>query len=135
MSNGSNDFGVNFPAIKWLENVISKHVNVEEFRRTNDIQFDLTRKRGEEVRLICLDEYTCGLARVYEVLDAFPGSNIIYVGGNWNSYTTEAKEYCLDSKLGLYNSNEINGALHKDDYWNFYQKNREGNPIYQTKDT
>lgn len=80
--------------------------------------------------MICLDEYTCGIAKVLEVLDKFPGASLLYVGGNWNGYSLEAKEYCLGNKVGLYNTNDMAGALHKDDFWNYHRKDEKGNPIY-----
>jgi hypothetical protein len=133
MTNGSNELNVSYSQIVWINKVIANHPNVNSLTRSNDIQFDIERTRGNPVRLVCINEYTCGLARVYDVLETFPGTNIIYVGGEWNSYTMEAKEYCLASGLGLYNSTEINGALHQNDFWTYHKKDRNGNPIYPTK--
>lgn len=133
MTNGSNSYGVSFAQIRWISKALSNHPNVESVERTNDIQFDILRSRGDPLRLVCLDEYTCGLSRVYEVLEDFPGTNIVYVGGNWNSYTQEAKDFCLSSKLGLYNSSEINGALHRSEFWTYHKKDKDGNPVYPTK--
>ena len=95
MTNGSNSYGVTLPQINFLTKILTKHNAVDRFVRSNDIQFDLITKRGKELRLICVDEYTCGLGRVLEVLADFPGTNIVYVGGSWNGYTMQAKEYCI----------------------------------------
>ncbi|WP_299298549.1 hypothetical protein [uncultured Tateyamaria sp.] len=133
MSNGSNDFDVTFSQIVWIEKVLRNHKNTLELQRTNDIQFDLERLTGGVCQLICINEYTCGVGHVLEVLDTFPNANIIYIGGNWNGYTLEAKEYCLEAKLGLYNSSEINGALYRTDFWNYHRKDKKGNPSYQLK--
>lgn len=133
MTNGSNIYGVTFPQILFLTRVLRHHRNVREFSRTRDIQFDLVTARSLNLRLICLNEYTCGIARILEVQDEFPNANIIYVGGNWNGYTGQAKEYCVQSELGLFNADEINGALHRDDFWNYFRKNENGDPVYPTK--
>lgn len=133
MTNGRNSFGVSYPQILFVEKILRSHTNVSAFGRTKDIQFDIDRVEGERVRLVCLDEYTCGIARVMEALEAFPGTNILYVGGNWNGYTSAAKDYCLESQIGLYNSSEVNGALRKREFWSFYYKDKKGNPIYQFK--
>lgn len=130
MSNGSNDFGVSFAQISWIKRLLENHDNVVRVTRTNDIQFDIERGRGRPIRLICLDEYTCGLARVLQVQEAFPGANLIYVGGAWNSYTREAKEYCLAAETGLFNTTELTGALHRDDFWTYHKKDKDGNPVY-----
>lgn len=93
MSNGSNSFGVSFSQISFLERLLAGHPNVSEVTRSHDIQFDIVRERGEPIRLACLNEYACGLARVFEAQEAFPGVNLIYVGGVWNSYTGDAKRH------------------------------------------
>lgn len=130
MSNGSNGFGVTFAQISWIKRLLERHDNVAGVTRTNDIQFEVERKRGRPIRLVCLDEYTCGLARVLEVQEAFPGVDLIYVGGAWNSYTGEAKEYCLAAGIGLFNTTEMNGALYRDDFWTYHKKDKDGNPVY-----
>lgn len=133
MSNGSNNYGVTLPQITFVNRLLTNHPNVERFERTNDIQFDIITKQGRALRLVCVDEYTCGLARVFEILEDFPGTNIVYVGGAWNGYTRQAKDYCLDMQIGLFNSTEITGALYRDDYWNYSKKDRDGNPVYPTR--
>ena len=130
MTNGSNLFGVSFAQIKWIEGVIKKHPNTNIVTRKNDIVFEISRHRGRDVSLVCLEEYTCGLARVYEALDAFPDASILYVGGVWNGYTREAKEFCIEAQIGLYNTGEINGALHHDEFWKYYKRDKYGNPTY-----
>ncbi|GKY87560.1 hypothetical protein STA1M1_14290 [Sinisalibacter aestuarii] len=133
MTNGSNGYGVTLPQIRFISKLLHAHRNVEQVTRTNDIQFDLMTSRGVDLRLICVNEYTCGLAKVLEVLEDFPGTNIIYVGGAWNGYTMQAKEYCIEAQLGLFNASEINGALCHDDYWLYSRKGESGNPVYPTK--
>lgn len=130
MANGTNAYGVSYAQIVWISRLLASHGNVVTVERTKDIQFDIVRGHGGPIRMICLDEYTCGIARVYEVLEAFPGTNLIYVGGAWNSYTWEAKEYCLENKIGLFNTTEMNGALHRDEFWGYHKKDKDGNPIY-----
>jgi hypothetical protein len=111
MANGSNDFGVSFAQISWITKLLQNHDNVVKVSRSNDIQFDIQRKHGSAIRMVCLDEYTCGLARVLEAQEAFAGVGMVYVGGSWNSYTADAKEYCLKGKIGLFNTTEINRSL------------------------
>ena len=133
MTNGSNNYGVTLPQIRFISKLLSAHQNIDKVVRTKDIQFELRTAQGLHVRLICVNEYTCGLAKVLEVLEDFPGTNIIYVGGAWNGYTTQAKEYCVEAMLGLFNVNEINGALYRGDYWLYHRKDKDGDPNYPTK--
>ncbi|WP_162527295.1 hypothetical protein [Sphingomonas solaris] len=119
MNNGTNDFGVSFAQISFLNRLLTAHSNVIEVRRSNDIQFDIVRERGGPIRLVCLDEYACGLARVFETQAAFPNVNLIYVGGVWNSYTKDAKQYCEAEQIGLFNAKEITGSLCRSDFWRY----------------
>ena len=122
MTNGSNAHGVTFAQISWLNRMLTGHPNVTAVTRTNDIQFDVERGRGGPVRIVCLDEYTCGIAKVFEVLEEFPGVNLIYVGGMWNSYSGDAKRHCLEAEIGLFNTKEMSGALHRNDFWNYVRR-------------
>jgi hypothetical protein len=119
MLNGSNDFDVSFSQICFLDHLLAGHPNVIEVTRSNDIQFDIVRKRGGPIRLVCLNEYACGLARVFEAQQTFAGVNLIYVGGVWNSFTGDAKRHCRDAQIGLFNAKEITGALHRNDFWRY----------------
>ena len=133
MTNGSNSFGVAFDRIIWIDRLLRQHPNVVAIQRTRDIVFNIDRKRGLAIQLVCLDEYTCGMARVLEVLDTFSATNLIYVGGVWNGYTCEAKEYCLAAHIGLFNTGEMTGALYRDDFWAYHKKDKDGNPTYPCK--
>ena len=130
MTNGTNRYGISFAQITWFERLLNGHDNVVVAVRHDDIVWDVTRNHGRSIQAICIDEYTCGIARALEVREAYPALNLIYVGGVWNGYTIEAKEYCISSDIGLFNTREMTGALYKDDFWNYHRKDKDGNPIY-----
>lgn len=131
MNNDENDYSVSFSVISWLENALMSHGNVLTVRRYDDIIFEITRKRQNDVLIIfCADEYACGITFVHRVLAEYPNCNCISVGGGWNGYTTEAKEYCLAAKIGLFVSEELLGALWKKDYWRYVKKDSKREPSY-----
>jgi hypothetical protein len=131
MTNGSNDWGVSFSRISWLDKVLRAHDNIKSVTRHNDIVFELERRSpGDHLRLICCDEYALGMLVVQRALTEFAPLHIISSGGSWTGYTPEAKEHCINAKIGLYNSTEINGALRKVDYWDFHRTDDKGNPEY-----
>ena len=130
MTNGSNDWNVPYSQITWFGSLLSSHKNVESVERSQDIVFDIKRKNQDDhLRIVCVNKYTMGQTMVSRVLNEFPRVNIIYIGGGWNGYTTEAKEFCTNSEIGLYVSNEMNGALWKDDFWSYYKRDEDGNKI------
>jgi hypothetical protein len=133
MSNGSNDWGVAYSRITWLEDALRSHHNVASFTRCDDIIISVKRKAGRDITIVCLDEYALGESGIRRIMQEFPQVNFIYVGGNWNGYTPEAKELCLARRVGLYNSGELTGALYRDDFWNYHKRDDEGNPTYPYK--
>lgn len=133
MNNGTNSWGVSYSRIAWLENAIKSHGNVTNIVRHDDIIIEVILNSGSKITAICLDEYSLGESGVYRVFQEFPNVDFISVGGNWNGYTTEAKQLCLSQNIGLFNSSELTGAIWKDDFWNYHQRDDKGNPIYPYK--
>jgi hypothetical protein len=132
LSNGRNDWGVSFAHISWFERLLRSHSNVGQVTRHDDLVFEIDRKaQGDHLTVFCCNEYTMGLTSVHRAIHEFGPQNIIYIGGGWCGYTREAKQFCFDSKIGLYVTDEMSGALWKDEYWDYFQKDRDGNPIYR----
>lgn len=131
MTNGSNSWGVPFSHISWFERLLNNHKNIESVLRTKDIYFTVKRKtQGDILQILCVREYTFGHTMTERALAEFGEINIIYIGGGWNGYTPEAKEYCLHAHIGLYVTDEMSGALWNESYWAYHQKDRDGNPSY-----
>ena len=130
MTNGSNSWGGSYSLIAYLETCIKQHSNVSRFSRHADIIMKFDRKDGPQIVLICLNEYTLGEAAVQRVLREFPAVNYISVGGKWNGYTKQAKSLCLSNKIGLFNLSELTGAIWKNDFWKYHERDDEGNPMY-----
>lgn len=133
MRNGRNSWSVSFSKISWLVNAIENHGNVSYAERHDDIVVEVDRNDGSHITVLCLDEYAMGEAAVHRAFKEFPKANFISVGGNWNGYTPEAKELCSSRNIGLYNSSELTGALWKNEYWRYSQKDEDGNPTYPYK--
>lgn len=111
-NNGSNDFGVTFGRISFLQTILEEHDNVIIMRRHDDIVFDIKRSRqGDELSIVCIDEYSASLEVVMRVVKRFPETSVIFVGGKWNGYTDEAYDFCKERKIGIYNAKDISGAL------------------------
>lgn len=135
MRNGSNDWGVPFSHIAWFERLVNTHDNVASFTRTNDILFEVKRiEQNDSLRILCLREYTMGKTMVQRAQEEFEHLDIIYIGGGWNACTTEAKDYCKGANIGIYVSEEMTGALWRNDYWNYFKRDRDGNPIRFIRD-
>lgn len=131
MSNGSNEWGVEFHRIQWFGNLLSSHNNVASVSRTRDILFQIERVRQRDsLRALCLYEYTASRTAIINAINYFGNLDIIHIGGGWCGYTKQAKQYCLENSIGLYVSDEMTGALWKNDFWNYNKTDKDGNPIY-----
>jgi hypothetical protein len=130
MNNGSNDWGVNFSHIMWLNDYLKVHRNILDVSRSHDILFTVHRKRQSDVlRILCCNEYAMSFTLVLRGLNEFGELDIFYVGGGWNGYTEQAKSYCIENRIGLFVTDEMTGALWADEWWTYYRKDEKGNTI------
>lgn len=129
MNNGSNDFGVPFSSIMFLERVLTSHENVRMLARHDDIVFDINRPvQGDNLTIVCVNAYSVSLELVERVVAAFPDTNIIYFGGKWNGATGEATEFCKERNIGLYNAGTLAPALRNRDFGADQKRNDRDNP-------
>lgn len=118
--NGSNSWGVSFGRIMFLDQILRNHSNVSSVSRSNDIMYTVQRTRqGDTLNILCVDEYSFGIAMAHRALDEFGDVDIIFVGGKWNRPTEETVAFLRDRKIGVYNAKDINGALQSDAYWKY----------------
>jgi hypothetical protein len=118
--NGSNNWGVSFGRISFLDQILRNHSNVSGVSRSDDILFTVKRTRqGDTLKVLCVDEYTFGIAMAHRALDEFGTIDIIFVGGKWNHPDGDAKAFLQEKKIGVYNAKDINGALQSDKYWKY----------------
>ncbi len=134
MANGSNEWGTPFCDIIFLDRLLRTHQNVSAVSRSEDILFTVSRiQQGDTLKVFCLRQYTMGRTMVDRAIDEFGELDIIYIGGGWNGYQPEAKDLCVDSRIGLYVTDEMSGALWRDEYWNYQKKDQDGDPVTFTK--
>lgn len=134
MTNGSNSWNVSYSRITFIERKLRMNRNVIIKLRRNDLVFEIERrKQKDNLNVLCLDEYTMSLTSVERALDEFGGVNIICLAGEWNGYTKEAKDYCLDNKIGLYVPSEMYEGLLADEFWGYAEVDEKGNPRYRYK--
>lgn len=117
-NNGSNSWEVPFSDVTWFERFLLSHKNVTNVDRHDDIVFEVDRvKQSDHLRIFCCRQYAMSLTLVQKAIADFGPLDIIYIGGGWNSYGGDAKEFCLDQHIGLYTTPEISGGLWKNEYW------------------
>ena len=64
------------------------HGNVEQFLRSRDILFAITRKKPSDcVYVLIVNSYTFGAADFYKIREEFPEATCVVFAGDWNAYT------------------------------------------------
>lgn len=125
-NNGSNTWGVSFSYITWFQRLLEAHGNVNNITRHDDIVFEVDRKRqADHLTILSCNEYVMGFTLVQKAIADFGHLDIIHVGGFWNSYTDDAKDFCLNRRTGLYTSSEMTGALWKNEFWCYEKPDKE----------
>ena len=125
-NNGSNDWGVAFSHINWFQRLLETHGNITHIDRHDDLVFEVDRVRqSDHLTILSCSEYTMSSTLVQKALSEFGNLNIIHIGGGWNSYTSEAKDFCLKRQVGLYNSGEMTGGLWKNEFWSYEKPNTD----------
>ena len=127
----SNNWGVQDIAIDFFEKVLGKHTRVKSFRRSRDILFHITLKNGIEINVLLVNEYTLGLAAVFQAIEEFSEAEYVVTCGVWNAYTQEAKEYGIKNRIGIFVIDEFLGALNWDKPKEYVQRDEDGNPQYR----
>jgi hypothetical protein len=74
-----------------------------------------------------------GIADVQRAKQQFPQLNCIVIGGGWNQYTEEAKDYATASKIGLFNFGEFFGSLYSKFPYLYVKKDDDGKPRRKAK--
>ncbi len=129
-------FNVRPGPVHWFKKALTGHSEIVSFEVTDHHLFRIRRKRiPEEVNVVLVDIYTVGLADVFKALEEFPDATCLVTNGNWNAYTSEAKEYGLQNGFGVFNAVEFLGALHWDEIHKYYKKDDKGHPTYSTRNT
>ena len=113
------------------DNILRKSTNIDSLKEDYDnATFTITRKRTRDTFiLLCLDEYTLTLGKLMHAMKNIPNLGMVYLGGGWNACTREAKDYALENKISIVVTGELHGAIQKDDYWNFYKVDEDGNKV------
>lgn len=97
-------------SIRVFENRTTTHNNVGELKKVKECIYEI-RQPSTKILTRVTNIYIIGIADVHELLDEEPNLNCIVTMSVWNSYTSEAKEFCISKGIGLFKFREYYGAL------------------------
>ena len=110
-NNGKNRWGVGYPAIQFMEQVLNFHQRVKSFERANDIQFFIQRTDLPAVNAVFVEQYEFGVASLYAVLGEFQGVTVVVNNGNWNHIAFDRMELSMSTGVVAFAMKDFMGAL------------------------
>jgi hypothetical protein len=126
MEDNHNLWEINYTSVKFFEDVMSDHMKVESCEKESDNCFIITKNDFTNLRVILVDRYVLSLADILQAEEDFGEFDCIVTCSNWNSYTSEAKDWGLSHRKGVFVVTEFLGALWwKHDYWKYIKKNKD----------
>lgn len=128
-----NNWNVSYSVISFFERVLNGHDKVVSFSRKKDIIFEIKLQNNRILTLLLVTEYILGLEAVLRAKSEFPEIDYVLTNANWNTYTSEAKDYGLENSIGIFNLSEFLTALHWDNPKLYQGKDKNGNHIYGHK--
>ena len=126
-----NNWDVSYSAISFFENALHANYTVDNFVRTKDIFFTITKNDMFELTVVLVNRYTLGLADIFKAQQEFGKFDCIVTSGEWNGYTPEAKEWGLKNKKGVFIPSEFFAAISEEYFWNFAKRDKHGKPVYK----
>jgi hypothetical protein len=103
----------------FFEGQMGKHGRVAALTPQGNGVYELTRARGDNLRVFICECYAFGIAEYIETVEQLGPINAAIINSAWCGYSPDAKRHCREESVGLFKIGEFMGALNRDDYWNY----------------
>jgi hypothetical protein len=101
-------------SIEKLIEYVSANKVVTDVKRESTQVILVERETYSSLRVFMTNIYIVGLADVHDILTQAGEVNAIVTMSAWNGYTSEAKQFCKDRRIGLFKFKEFLGAVYYD---------------------
>lgn len=109
---------------KFFEDILHQHSHVESFTQEEQSIYNIVRQ-NDSLRIFICDCYVLGIAEAIEVIENVSKINAIIINSNWCQYSSDAKIYCRERKIGLFIIKEFMAALNCPEYWLYLTKDQK----------
>src|SRR3546814_12258728 len=109
----------------YFENRMARHQKVAELTAEGDGVYRLRRTRGDVLRLFICECYAFGVADYIETTGKLGHLDLVIINSAWCGYSPDAKRYCREESVGLFEIGELEGALRRDDSWTYRTKRKK----------
>ncbi len=97
-------------SISVFENGTRAHKKVISLNMLEQQQY-IVHRSASDLFVYLTNLYIVGIADVHEIIAKYPDVNCIVTISGWNSYSSEAKAFCISQEIGLFKFSEYYGAL------------------------
>lgn len=101
-------------SVQTLIKYLKTNTKVAKVEQESEQIIQVTRVALYQLRIFMTNIYTVSLADVYEIIAEDNQINAIVTMSAYNSYTADAKEFCKEKLLGLFEFKEFLGAVYYD---------------------
>lgn len=114
-------------SIAFFERSVPKHKMVRLLGKLETQKYEINRTNKSNLKVYLTNLYIVGIADVHEIIGKFPEVNCIVTISNWNSYSNDAKTFCISQSIGLFKYSEFYGALYhdNDEFYNYTDSEKD----------
>lgn len=110
---------------KYFESQVAKHGKVVALQSLGKGIYELTRTKGDTLRVFVCECYAFGVAEYMETVERIGDLHVVIINSAWCGYSPDAKKHCRDGHVGLFKIGELMAALHLDDYWRYLTESEQ----------
>lgn len=107
---------------KFFEDRMLSHNKVYRIQNTGEGLYEIDLGGGRLIRVFICECYSFGLAEYYESVEKLGKIQAVIINSNWCGYTIEAKRYCREHGVGLFNIGEFMAALNTKNFCEYLTK-------------
>jgi len=104
---------------KFFEDRMRSHNKVADIQNTGEGLYEIDHVDGRALIVFICECYSFGIAEYYESVENLGDLNAVIINSNWCGYTMEAKFYCQEHNVGLFDIKGFMAALNLRNYWEY----------------
>lgn len=107
---------------KFFEERMLSHDKVYSIQNTGEGLYEINLGDKRVIKAFICECYSFGLAEYHETVEKLGKIQAVIINSNWCGYTSEAKRYCREHGVGLFNIGEFMAALNMKKFWEYLTK-------------
>lgn len=106
----------------FFEDRMLSHKKIHGIQNIGGGLYEINLDDERVIKVFICECYSFGLAEYYETVEKIGKIQAVIINSNWCGYTAEAKHYCREHGVGLFNIGEFMAALNMKNFWEYLTK-------------